>query len=379
MRTSCSPRVGERPPVEVAPCLEQLQDPVEHAQPATRCVARPRRSSWVNSRSRRRSRDSARRCASRSGQSATGWSAPAECGAAPARCRLSTASASAVDDALQVRVPPPPGRPGLAGVKGWGSAMWLDHPGRVGSTSSAPMRRIRRRRGEDLDADRSPLALGHREHDDGAGVGSEPDAHHVAGARARRVPVRRRPARGDAGAERSCRRRSSGLVLHDVAERADGRLGQLVALLGGGCAAAAPAGPPPGRPGTGRSDRSSSRWASSAGSAAPGWPPCCRSAGTSGQAEAAARRPGRPPRRSPRRATTARRRARSSSMPRRPARPVSWVYWPGVRNSWSLAGELGELVDHDRAGRHVDAQRQRLGGEHDLDQALRRSTPRRPP
>ncbi len=22
------------------------------------------------------------------------------------------------------------------------------------------------------------------------------------------------------------------------------------------------------------------------------------------------------------------------SMPRRPARPVSWVYWPGVRNSW---------------------------------------------
>ena len=30
----------------------------------------------------------------------------------------------------------------------------------------------------------------------------------------------------------------------------------------------------------------------------------------------------------------------------------------------ALAGELGELLDDDRAGRHVDAEGQRLGGEH---------------
>ena len=33
-----------------------------------------------------------------------------------------------------------------------------------------------------------------------------------------------------------------------------------------------------------------------------------------------------------------------------------------------LAGELRELLDHDRAGGHVDAERQRLGREHDLQQ-----------
>ena len=36
----------------------------------------------------------------------------------------------------------------------------------------------------------------------------------------------------------------------------------------------------------------------------------------------------------------------------------------------ALPGELGELLDDDRAGRHVDAEGQGLGGEHDLDQAL---------
>ena len=34
-----------------------------------------------------------------------------------------------------------------------------------------------------------------------------------------------------------------------------------------------------------------------------------------------------------------------------------------------LAGELRELLDDDRAGRHVDAERQRLGGEHRLHEA----------
>ena len=44
-----------------------------------------------------------------------------------------------------------------------------------------------------------------------------------------------------------------------------------------------------------------------------------------------------------------------------------------------LAGELGERLDDDRPGRHVDAEGEGLGGEHDLDEALRRSRPRRPP
>ncbi len=36
-----------------------------------------------------------------------------------------------------------------------------------------------------------------------------------------------------------------------------------------------------------------------------------------------------------------------------------------------LAGELGQLLDHDAARRHVDAERQRLGCEHDLQQSAR--------
>ena len=35
-----------------------------------------------------------------------------------------------------------------------------------------------------------------------------------------------------------------------------------------------------------------------------------------------------------------------------------------------VAGELGELLDHHAARRHVDPHRERLGGEHDLDQPL---------
>ena len=35
-----------------------------------------------------------------------------------------------------------------------------------------------------------------------------------------------------------------------------------------------------------------------------------------------------------------------------------------------FAVELDQLLQHDRAGRHVDAQRERLGGEDDLDQAF---------
>jgi hypothetical protein len=35
-----------------------------------------------------------------------------------------------------------------------------------------------------------------------------------------------------------------------------------------------------------------------------------------------------------------------------------------------FTGELGELLDDHGPSRHVDADRQRLGGEHDLDQTL---------
>jgi hypothetical protein len=52
-----------------------------------------------------------------------------------------------------------------------------------------------------------------------------------------------------------------------------------------------------------------------------------------------------------------------SSIPRRPARPVSCVYL------MMLSGELRELLDDDGARRHVDPDCQRLGGEHDLDQS----------
>ena len=36
----------------------------------------------------------------------------------------------------------------------------------------------------------------------------------------------------------------------------------------------------------------------------------------------------------------------------------------------ALAGELGQLLDHHGAGRHVDAEGEGLGGEHDLDESL---------
>ena len=60
----------------------------------------------------------------------------------------------------------------------------------------------------------------------------------------------------------------------------------------------------------------------------------------------------------------------SSSIPRRPARPVSWVYSPAVSGLVAVAGELGQLLDHHGPRRHVDADGQGLGGEHDLDQPL---------
>ena len=44
-----------------------------------------------------------------------------------------------------------------------------------------------------------------------------------------------------------------------------------------------------------------------------------------------------------------------------------------------LAGELRQLLDHHRPGRHVDPERQRLGREHDLHAGRRRTPPRPPP
>ena len=41
----------------------------------------------------------------------------------------------------------------------------------------------------------------------------------------------------------------------------------------------------------------------------------------------------------------------TGSMPRRPARPVSWVYWPGVRSSWRSPVNLLRLsMTTERAG-----------------------------
>jgi hypothetical protein len=39
---------------------------------------------------------------------------------------------------------------------------------------------------------------------------------------------------------------------------------------------------------------------------------------------------------------------------------------PGRQELVLLSGELGELLDHHRARRHVDAERERLGREHGL-------------
>ena len=41
-----------------------------------------------------------------------------------------------------------------------------------------------------------------------------------------------------------------------------------------------------------------------------------------------------------------------------------------------LAGELHQALDHDRAGRHVDAESESLGREHDLHETPLRRAPR---
>ena len=58
------------------------------------------------------------------------------------------------------------------------------------------------------------------------------------------------------------------------------------------------------------------------------------------------------------------------SIPRRPARPVSWVDSPGVSSSGRSPCHLVSRSMATGPGGHVDPQRQRLGGEHHLDQAL---------
>ena len=52
-----------------------------------------------------------------------------------------------------------------------------------------------------------------------------------------------------------------------------------------------------------------------------------------------------------------------ASMPRRPARPVIWRYSFGRQQAAAGAVELQHLADDDRARGHVDAQRERVGGE----------------
>ena len=55
------------------------------------------------------------------------------------------------------------------------------------------------------------------------------------------------------------------------------------------------------------------------------------------------------------------------SMPRRPARPVSWVYSAGRHVDVGLAVELDEPLEHHGARGHVDPEGQRLGGEDRAD------------
>ena len=55
-------------------------------------------------------------------------------------------------------------------------------------------------------------------------------------------------------------------------------------------------------------------------------------------------------------------------MPRRPARPGELGVLPRCDGHPRLAVELLELLEHDGAGRHVDAEREGLGGEDDLHQ-----------
>ena len=57
------------------------------------------------------------------------------------------------------------------------------------------------------------------------------------------------------------------------------------------------------------------------------------------------------------------------SIPRLPALPVSCVLVPGLRKLVAFSGELGERFQHNGLRRHVDPERQRLGGEHRPDQA----------
>ena len=58
------------------------------------------------------------------------------------------------------------------------------------------------------------------------------------------------------------------------------------------------------------------------------------------------------------------------SMPRRPARPMSWVSSPLVSDAKLTPSNFVKRRDDARARRHVEPERERLGGEHHLDQPL---------
>jgi hypothetical protein len=60
----------------------------------------------------------------------------------------------------------------------------------------------------------------------------------------------------------------------------------------------------------------------------------------------------------------------STSMPRRPARPVSWVYSPGVTSACVSPFHLTSFSSTTERAGMLMPERQRLGGEHRLDQPL---------
>ena len=178
-------------------------------------------------------------------------------------------------------------------------------------------------------------SVGHGEHGD-PGRGRPPSSRrHIAGLSVAQAVLDGRCDRRPRCARGAALALEQDAVLVDVAAVARGLGPEVVEASAAAVRAAARGARARGRPGTGRSERSSSRWASSAvvaadqvgghvvgGAERASGVGSCRlaaSAATSSKVTNGDH------------STTA---CPWSSMPRRPARPVSWVYWPGVRDSW---------------------------------------------
>ena len=368
----------ERPAVEVAPGLEQLQDLVEAAGQrlgAALDLALAGRRPRARSASAWRA---ARRCASRSGQSATGW--------ARSRARSASAAASPACSPVDGRAAAARAPVRVDGRSRSASATscWKPRSSGAYGTGRSTVPTTSGRSGEVVagQAD-DPPPLGQHAQPDGAALAAGrptarrarpaflPPGRRMTSPGLQPAQRRRRPAPRRAG--RGRRRRSAAL---GVDERAGtrrcrrARSAASVAQLGERRLAAGQAGLEPHHRlvglelGEGQVQQVVGLVGRRSG--APGWRPCCRSAGTTSvSVKRAARRQGGD---------------LAEGHERRPEHDGVAVGVdapaPGPAGELgvlargeelvALAGELGELLDHDRAGRHVDAERQRLGGEHDL-------------